>query len=40
MDEYFKSDAARFADAVKQTGASLSKSEPVFTLARKFGKRA
>jgi formylglycine-generating enzyme required for sulfatase activity len=36
MDEYFKSDAARFADAVKQTGASLSKSEPVFTLARKF----
>ncbi len=36
MDEYFKGDAARFADAVKQTGASLSKSEPVFTLARKF----
>ena len=36
MDAYFTEDAACFARAVKQTGASLSKSEPVFTFAQKI----
>jgi Planctomycete cytochrome C len=36
MDEYFKADAERFAQAVKETGASLSVTEPVFALATQF----
>jgi hypothetical protein len=36
MDEYFRDDAERFAKAVKETGASLSVTEPVFALATQF----
>ena len=36
MDALLKEDTERFVQAVKLTGASISKSEAVFTLARKF----
>src|SRR5258705_6347193 len=36
MDELFRGDLERFAQAVKQTGASLSQTEPVYALALMF----
>ncbi len=36
MEELFKGDLERFAKAVKQTGAALSRTEPVFALATQF----
>src|SRR5262249_28148973 len=36
MDEYFRGDMERFAQAVKETGAALSVTEPVFALATQF----
>ncbi len=36
LEELFKADLERFARAVKQTGAALSRTEPVFALATQF----
>ncbi|WP_422928525.1 c-type cytochrome domain-containing protein [Singulisphaera sp. PoT] len=36
MDELFKGDQERFAQAVKQSGSALSQTEPVFALATHF----
>jgi hypothetical protein len=36
MDAYFRTDMERFAQAVKETGAALSVTEPVFALATQF----
>jgi hypothetical protein len=36
LDEHFRGDMERFAQAVKETGAALSVTEPVFALATRF----
>jgi hypothetical protein len=36
MEEYLRNDMGRFAQAVKETGAALSVTEPVFALATQF----